>query len=272
MLLIPSSPIGITLRNLSKPSSHDPRVIEGAAFKDSLSSWTICLLSIPVQRIFGTTCPPPPTKHTISESKRVQSKGLLWQSQAIFWWSLTSHFMRVYTWNCGATISIRTFSWSRVWPFIQELQSSKCGKACPTLPSSMAITVNVHGCPLNYEVIAKTFASATVCSTNFAWIQWTGVVESPYKHHIKDCFPAGATTGPVRTISFLRLILHNIPRSCRNRGSNWEDCSRKSWKYMGERRWIPSARCIHYLDCSSSRPPKLRPPKSSDPYLLTRCV
>lgn len=130
MLLIPSSPIGITLRNLSKPSSHDPRVIEGAAFKDSLSSWTICLLSIPVQRIFGTTCPPP-TKHTISESKRVQSKGLLWQSQAIFWWSLTSHFMRVYTWNCGATISIRTFSWSgRVWPFIQELQSSKCGKAC----------------------------------------------------------------------------------------------------------------------------------------------
>lgn len=59
MLLIPSSPIGITLRNLSKPSSHDPRVIEGAAFKDSLSSWTICLLSIPVQRIFGTTCPPP---------------------------------------------------------------------------------------------------------------------------------------------------------------------------------------------------------------------
>lgn len=201
---------------------------------------------------FWYDLPPPPTKHTISESKRVQSKGLLWQSQAIFWWSLTSHFMRVYTWNCGATISIRTFSWSRVWPFIQELQSSKCGKACPTLPSSMAITVNVHGCPLNYEVIAKTFASATVCSTNFAWIQWTGVVESPYKHHIKHCFPADATTGPVRTISFLRLILHNIPRSCRNRGSNWEDCSRKSWKYMGERCWIPSARFIHYLDCSSS--------------------
>lgn len=141
MLLIPSSPIGITLRNLSKPSSHDPRVIEGAAFKDSLSSWTICLLSIPVQRIFGTTCPPPNKTYNFRiEESAIKGSPVAKSSDFLVISYFTFHaclYLKLWGHHFYKNFQLVI----QVWPFIQELQSSKCGKACPTLPSSMAITV-----------------------------------------------------------------------------------------------------------------------------------